>query len=152
MTTNENNIRALPIHNVGIMIPSNINQQITINKSNIQNESNIIIEPITVANDRGAEQAIAWKITATIYVINHDATGAFDTTLDALSAIQLVSGYFDLDSDQSFNQPDSRLVLDFNSEKLNLKYRTETTQGFYRHVIQLYGIHKTFPLRQFNQQ
>ena len=131
-------MKALPIKSIEIFgkgIDSGNSWVIT--TPNLLDESNIIIEDITIQNDCGVPIPIGQKITATIYYVAGTnelpvTVPAYAGDLRADSATIRLGEGLEYGRNGAYSAEGSSQI---EVNNIGINQRGETVQGFYRHVM-----------------
>lgn len=111
--------------------------------SNLLDESNIAIEPVTARNSAGGAQALYYKATGSIYIVTDNRQAIIN--LDAASKQAKTNALIRFGGTGSFdNETDTMLTL-YDNNGITIATTGETTQGWWRYIIRFDNIYLDNP-------
>lgn len=143
---NTSEIKAMPIKSLKLYFGTYGTSDYTeleFSGANLMKESNIINEQITGKNMRGADGVLYWKCNVTIYYITNDETA--HVWLSTASKLPKIDSRIALGSTGAYEAEGHGEMVFGGNSALTLKFKRETTQGFYRYVITLSGFLRDLP-------
>lgn len=146
ITSDAKKMRALPIKSLiihGGGIDSGNSWILT--SPHLLNESNIIIEDLTIKSDRGGNLPIGVKVTATIYYSDGGTEifpiiEAYKSDYKRIKSVMIELGKGGYGREGAFSA-EGRSTIEIMKD-FSINIRSETVPGFYRHVVKIEHIAK----------
>lgn len=111
---------------------------------NLLDESNFAIDPVTEKNSIGGSQVLYYKISGSFYVVTNDPTAAI--WLDDASKKPQINALIKFGNTGSIANEGNANISFYQTKGLTIATKRETTQGFFRYVIQFDNVSAGYPV------